>query len=132
MWDWNTHRKLQTIDLGEDGLIPLEVRFLHDPSAAEGYVGCALGGTVFRFYKAPVSIQSSSPRGHYSSRPAPGGPSPEHLFQNGDWAAEKVISVPRKKVQGWMLPEMPGGVPVCLSGYLSDWVPVFLTGYLSV
>lgn len=56
VWDWTTHRKLQSIDLGEEGAIPLEVRFLHDPSATEGYVGCALAGTVFRFYKTPVSI----------------------------------------------------------------------------
>lgn len=28
-------------------------------------------------------------------------------FQKGDWAAEKVITVPSKKVEGWVLPEMP-------------------------
>jgi len=55
IWDWTSHRKLQTLDLGEDGAIPLEVRFLHDPDATEGYVGCALKGSVFRFYKTPVS-----------------------------------------------------------------------------
>ncbi|KAI4793377.1 hypothetical protein KUCAC02_032764 [Chaenocephalus aceratus] len=50
---WTSHRKLQTLDLGEDGAIPLELRFLHDPDATEGYVGCALKGSVFRFYKTP-------------------------------------------------------------------------------
>lgn len=55
MWDWSTHRKLQTIDLGEGGGIPLEVRFLHQPSAAQGYVGCALSGSVYRFYRTTVS-----------------------------------------------------------------------------
>lgn len=58
VWDWTTHRKLQTLDLGKEGAIPLEVRFLHEPSAPEGYVGCALYGAVFRFYKTPVSISS--------------------------------------------------------------------------
>lgn len=58
VWDWTTHRKLQTINLGEDGAIPLEVRFLHDPDAAEGYVGCALGGSVFRFYRTAVSVSA--------------------------------------------------------------------------
>lgn len=29
-------------------------------------------------------------------------------LQKGDWAAEKVIEVPSKKVQGWLLPDMPG------------------------
>uniref|UniRef100_A0A8C3ART5 Methanethiol oxidase n=1 Tax=Cyclopterus lumpus TaxID=8103 RepID=A0A8C3ART5_CYCLU len=56
VWDWTTHRKLQTLDLGEEGAIPLEIRFLHDPDATEGYVGCALRSIVFRFYKTPVSL----------------------------------------------------------------------------
>jgi hypothetical protein len=30
------------------------------------------------------------------------------LLQNGEWVAEKVISIPSKKVEGWALPEMPG------------------------
>ena len=45
---------IDRIDLGPDGYIPLEVRFLHDPDESEGYVGCALGSTVFRIYKADV------------------------------------------------------------------------------
>ncbi|CAK6984333.1 methanethiol oxidase, partial [Scomber scombrus] len=100
VWDWTSHRKLQTIDLGEDGAIPLEVRFLHEPSATEGYVGCALRGSVFRFYKTP----------------------------KGDWAAEKVLSVPNKKVEGWMLPEMPSLITDILISlddrflYFSNWL----------
>ena len=47
---------MQRIDLGaQDGMMPLEIRFLHDPDATEGYVGCALSSTVFRFFRAPVS-----------------------------------------------------------------------------
>ncbi|KAM9309159.1 methanethiol oxidase-like [Pholidichthys leucotaenia] len=100
IWDWTTHRKLQMLDLGEDGAIPLEVRFLHEPSAPEGYVGCALRSSVFRFYKTP----------------------------KGDWAAEKVISIPSKKVEGWMLPEMPGLITDILISlddrylYFSSWL----------
>ncbi|KAM7382772.1 hypothetical protein PAMP_002488 [Pampus punctatissimus] len=100
VWDWTSHRKLQTLDLGEDGAIPLEIRFLHDPDATEGYVGCALRGTVFRFYKTP----------------------------RGDWAAEKVISVPSKKVEGWILPEIPGLITDILISlddrflYFSNWL----------
>uniref|UniRef100_A0A8C7YGX8 Methanethiol oxidase n=1 Tax=Oryzias sinensis TaxID=183150 RepID=A0A8C7YGX8_9TELE len=99
-WDWTTHRKLQSLALGEDGAIPLEIRFLHDPSATEGYVGCALRGNVFRFYKRAA----------------------------GDWAAEKVISVPSKKVEGWMLPEMPSLITDILISlddrflYFSNWL----------
>ncbi|XP_053744133.1 methanethiol oxidase [Synchiropus splendidus] len=100
VWDWTTHRKLQTLDLGPGGAIPLEVRFLHDPDAAEGYVGCALGGSVFRFYRTPA----------------------------GKWTTEKVISVPAKKVEGWMLPEMPGLITDILVSlddrflYFSNWL----------
>jgi len=54
VWDWSTHELSQRIDLGPDGLIPLEVRFLHDPNESEGYVGCALGSSVFRIYKNDV------------------------------------------------------------------------------
>jgi len=28
--------------------------------------------------------------------------------QDGKWDAEKVISIPAKKVDNWMLPDMPG------------------------
>ena len=33
---------IQDIDLGGEGLIPLELRFLHDPNETQGYVGIAL------------------------------------------------------------------------------------------
>ena len=56
VWDWEKHTLLQRIDLGPDGLVPLEIRFLHDPDAAEGYVGCGLNSNVFRFYKTEVGL----------------------------------------------------------------------------
>ena len=55
VWSWSTHEQIQRIDLGPEGLIPLEIRFLHDPTATEGYVGCALSSTVFRFFKTQVN-----------------------------------------------------------------------------
>ncbi|NXW09005.1 SBP1 oxidase, partial [Fregetta grallaria] len=99
VWDWSTHTYIQAIDLGKDS-IPLEVRFLHNPDAAEGFVGCALSGAVHRFYKT----------------------------EKGDWAAEKVIEVPSKKVQGWLLPDMPGLITDILISlddrflYFSNWL----------
>uniref|UniRef100_A0AAY4E6B8 Methanethiol oxidase n=1 Tax=Denticeps clupeoides TaxID=299321 RepID=A0AAY4E6B8_9TELE len=100
VWDWTTHKRVQTIDLGEEGAIPLEIRFLHDPLAAEGYVGCALSGSIFRFYKTPQD----------------------------NWSAEKVISVPSKKVEGWALPDMPSLITDILISlddrflYFSNWL----------
>ncbi|MEE6508900.1 hypothetical protein FKM82_023413 [Ascaphus truei] len=57
VWDWTCHTRIQTIDLGEEGLIPLEVRFLHNPDADQGLVGCALSSSVFRFYKTQVRTE---------------------------------------------------------------------------
>ena len=38
-WDWKERKVAQTIELGDAGRIPLEVRFLHDPDRADGFVG---------------------------------------------------------------------------------------------
>jgi len=47
---------MKTIDLGQNGMIPLECRFLHDPNESQGYVGCALSSTVFRYYQDRVML----------------------------------------------------------------------------
>jgi len=100
VYNWKERRLIQKIDLGMDGVMPLEIRFLHDPKAAEGFVGCALNANVYRFYKTSL----------------------------GDWAAEKVIDVPTKEVEGWILPEMPAVITdIILSMddkylYFSNWV----------
>uniref|UniRef100_A0A8D0L2B7 Methanethiol oxidase n=1 Tax=Sphenodon punctatus TaxID=8508 RepID=A0A8D0L2B7_SPHPU len=99
VWDWTTHALTQSLDLGEDS-IPLEIRFLHNPAAAEGFVGCALSSAIHRFYKT----------------------------ETGTWAEEKVIQVPSKKVKGWQLPDMPGLITDILLSlddrflYFSNWI----------
>ncbi|XP_074656670.1 methanethiol oxidase-like [Tubulanus polymorphus] len=100
IWDWTTHELRQTINLGPDGVIPLEVRFLHDPESPVGFVGCALSSSIFRIYKTT----------------------------GGSWAAEKVIQIPSKKVEGWALPEMPSLITDILISlddrylYVSNWL----------
>ncbi|KAM4662206.1 methanethiol oxidase [Discoglossus pictus] len=100
IWDWTNHTLVQRLDLGDEGNIPLEVRFLHNPDADQGFVGCALSSSVIRFYKT----------------------------KDGPWAAEKVIQVPSKKVEGWALPEMPGLITDILISlndqflYFSNWL----------
>jgi len=61
--------------------MPLETRFLHNPNECQGFVGCALSSTVYRFFK--------------------------HEEQ---WVAEKVIEVKPKTVEKWWtgLTQMPG------------------------
>lgn len=100
VWDWTTKTMKQHIDLGPDGMIPLEIRFLHDPHATQGFVGCALSSTIFRFFMTP----------------------------EGTWDAEKVIAVPPKKVEGWALPSVPGLITDILLSlddrflYFSNWL----------
>jgi selenium-binding protein 1 len=48
VFSWKEHRLLQTINLGPEGIAPLEIRFLHDPRQPQGFVGCALNANVFR------------------------------------------------------------------------------------
>jgi len=100
-WKWNERELEQTIDLGNDGLVPLETRFLHDPSKAEGFVGAALSSNVFRFHKDSAT---------------------------GKWKADKVISVDAHEVEGWALPHMPGLITDILISlddkylYFSNWL----------
>jgi len=100
VYNWTTRKLIQKIDLGMDGVMPLEVRFLHDPKSSIGFVGCALFANLFRICKT----------------------------EKGDWAAEKVIDVPAKKVEGWILPEMPGVMTDIIISmddrflYFSNWL----------
>jgi selenium-binding protein 1 len=48
VFNWKEQKLVQKIDLGAEGVMPLEIRFLHNPKAAEGFVGCALNAKVFR------------------------------------------------------------------------------------
>ncbi|XP_053559843.1 methanethiol oxidase-like isoform X1 [Bombina bombina] len=100
VWDWTKHTLIQTLDLGQDGLIPLEIKFLHNPNEEQGFVCCALSSSVFHFYKG----------------------------KDGKWAADKVIKVESKKVEGWALQEMPGLITNILISlddrflYFSNWL----------
>jgi len=50
-WDWEAGEVVQTIDLGEEGMIPLEARFLHTPESTHGYVGAALSSNIIHFHE---------------------------------------------------------------------------------
>src|SRR5688572_30544178 len=51
-WDLDGRSCVQSVDLGETGMVPLEVRWLHDPDAEEGFVGAALSSTMWRWYRS--------------------------------------------------------------------------------
>ncbi|XP_066908576.1 methanethiol oxidase isoform X3 [Halyomorpha halys] len=100
VYSWKGRKLLQTINLGDEGIAPLEIRFLHDPKAQQGFVGCAFSSTVFRFFRKT----------------------------DGTWEAEKVIAMPKIKANGWALPEIPALVTDILISmddrwlYVSNWL----------
>ena len=74
-WDLAERRLEQTVDLGEAGLVPLEVRWLHDPDATEGFVGAALSSNIFRWHRP-----------------------------NGSWEADQVVTVDNVELDGLAAP----------------------------
>jgi selenium-binding protein 1 len=98
-WDWKERRILRSVDLGEQGLIPLEVRFHHKPDSPHGFVGAALSSTLW------------------------------HWYQNdqGGWAVDKVAAMEPVPVKGWPFP-VPGLITDLVLAmddrwlYLSNWL----------
>ncbi|CAJ1345426.1 unnamed protein product [Effrenium voratum] len=98
VWNWTERTLIKELDLGV-GAIPLEVRFLHNPDKAEGYVGNALSSEMVRFVE-----------------------------REGDWVSEIAIKVEPIEVEGWALPAMPSLITdFCISLddkylYFSNWL----------
>ncbi|MBD2306953.1 selenium-binding family protein [Chroococcidiopsis sp. FACHB-1243] len=97
-WDWKKHEIIQSFDLGVEGLIPLEVRFHHNPDSTHGYVGAALSSNIWHWHKS-----------------------------NGQWTVEKVIDVPSVEVQDWEIPVPSLITDILLSMddrylYFSNWL----------
>jgi selenium-binding protein 1 len=96
-WNLSTREVEQTIDLGERGLVPLELRMRHDPDAAEGFAAATLSSVVWRFYRS-----------------------------NGSWAAEPVIETDAVELEGWPIPVPSLMTDMVLSMddrflYVSNW-----------
>lgn len=98
-WDWKERKIKQSLDLGEKGMIPLEVRFHHNPDSVHGFVGAALSSTIWHWYKD----------------------------KNSKWAADSVVAVDPVETKGWPFP-VPGLITdVVLSMddkwmYFSNWL----------
>ena len=97
-WDWTKKKLLKTVDLGKQGMIPLEVRFHHQPDSAHGFVGAALSSTMWHWFS-----------------------------KDGQWEVEKVIDVPSIEAAGWPFP-VPGLITDLLVSmddrylYFSNWL----------
>jgi selenium-binding protein 1 len=98
LWDWQERKLIQKIDLGADGLVPLEVRFTHDPKRSDAYIGAALSSNMF-----------------YLNR------------KNGSWGVQKVIDIPAIELEGWPFP-VPSLITDLLVSmddrylYLANWL----------
>jgi selenium-binding protein 1 len=98
-WNWEKRKIVQSLDLGEKGLIPLEVRFHHNPDSTDGFVGAALSSTMW------------------------------HWRQGADkqWQVDKIIDVEPKEVKGWPFP-VPGLITDLVLSlddrwlYFSNWL----------
>ena len=97
-WDWKEKVIQQSIDLGESGMIPLEVRFHHNPDSVHGFVGAALSSTMWHYHKA-----------------------------GDEWKADKIISVEGVEKEGWPFP-VPGLITDLVLSmddrflYFSNWL----------
>ncbi|MGI9356311.1 MAG: selenium-binding family protein [Rhizobiaceae bacterium] len=50
-WDFNAKKIVKSFDMGEEGMIPLEVRGFHNPESDEGMFAATLSSNVFRWYR---------------------------------------------------------------------------------
>ena len=98
-WDFKNRKIEKSIDLGADGLIPLEARFHHNPESTHGFVGATLSSNIFHWYKD----------------------------QRGELLIEKVIDVESIDVESFPVP-MPGLITDILISmddqylYFSNWL----------
>jgi selenium-binding protein 1 len=98
-WDFKNRKIEKSIDLGAEGLIPLEARFHHNPESTHGFVGATLSSNIFHWYKD----------------------------QGGELHIEKVIDVESIDVESFPVP-MPGLITDILISmddqylYFSNWL----------
>ena len=98
-WDFEMKKPIESFYLGEDGLLPLEVKFHHNPDSTHGFCGAALSTNVIHWWKD----------------------------DNGQWKWEKVIDVENEMHPDWPIP-LPGVMSAILISmddkylYLNNWL----------
>jgi len=97
-WNLADRTVEQTVDLGERGMVPLGVRWLHGADAAEGYASAALSSTLWHWHRV-----------------------------NGSWTADQVVTVDPVDRDGWPFP-VPGWTSDLVISmddrrlYVSNWL----------
>ena len=100
MWDWREAKIVKELDLGAEGLVPLEVRFHHNPKSSHGFVGAALSASIWHWWKSEES---------------------------GEWLVEKIIQVEAaENVAGWPMavPSLISDILLSLDDkfiYFANW-----------
>ncbi len=98
-WDFEAKKIVKSVDLGEEGMIPLEVRGLHDPASSHGYFAATLSSNVYHWWKDDA----------------------------GEFQLEKVIDIPTVDVEEFPVP-MPSLITDILISmddryiYLANWL----------
>ena len=98
LWDFEARKPMKSFYLGEDGLIPLEVRFHHDPDSSHGFTGAALSANIIHWWK-----------------------------EGDEWQWEKIIDVDNEPHPEWPIP-VPGVISVILISmddrflYFCNWL----------
>jgi selenium-binding protein 1 len=101
VWDWKSRELRQTIDLGDEGLIPLEIRFAHEPARAHGFVGAALSSTIWTIRRE-------------------GSDAPD-----AKWRAEKTIAVEPVTMNGQPVPGLISDLVLSMDDrylYFANWL----------
>lgn len=100
VWDWERRKLVDELPLGSDGLIPLEVRFKHDPASPDGYCGAALSSNLIHITKDA----------------------------DGKWGTKVAFKQDWVQVDGWVLPTLPPLITDILISlddkylYMSNWL----------
>ncbi|CAI5449321.1 unnamed protein product [Caenorhabditis angaria] len=101
IFEWDSHKLLQSIELPLPlGALPLEVRFLHEPSKPNAFVGCALGSAIYHI----------------------------HPGNGKEYVADLAAKIESRPVSGWALDEMPALITDILISmddkylYVSCWL----------
>ncbi len=97
-WNYAEREVEETIDLGEEGMVPLEVRYFHNPESVHGYVNAALSSNIFHFYK-----------------------------RGGAWRADKVIDFESREHDDWDMPvpALPTDILISMDDrylFVSNWL----------
>eukprot|EP00887_Chlorella_sp_A99_P006032 scaffold22.g6032.t1 len=104
-WSWKDKTLKQKISLGPEGLIPLEVRFLHNPFKPHGFVGAALSSNVIHFTQA----RPSDARRRMDA-------------DSGEWKTNVAVKQAWTKVEGFVLPELPPLITDILISLDDKWL----------